>query len=265
MKRKGTSELLRDARPQLARWASSSRGRTILTRVLDPAVGSQLDQPGDDLDPRRTSRRRIGVAIVAVAALATAALLIAPRFLDQLSIGPAGVGAIDVHVKSDLEFFAPMRLAGGAIEEVHNFETVDDGVKASTAVVVAKVVDVKKTRMIHDVHMWGMTIQPVEILSGKLPEQDRDKLTVEFLAGSVDPADSVARMKEDLPKGLAVWFLISKADASYYVLSSSQGLYLQGKDHVVNPIAAPGSGGMVTELESRSRLSEVAETVRALR
>jgi hypothetical protein len=68
-----------------------------------------------------------------------------------------------------------------------------------------------------------------------------------------------------LPKGLAVWFLKSKGDppaAPYYVLSSSQGLYLQGKDHVVCPTALTNPGAMVAELEAKRHLSEVAEAVR---
>jgi hypothetical protein len=292
MKRKGTSELLREGRPQGPRWATSARGRAVLTGILGSAAEAQSDQPNDDANPRRTSRKRIGVAVIAVAALATAALLIAPRLLHQQSFEPADIGTIDVHVKGDAEFYAPMSFKGGAALEVHHFETVKDGAKASTAVVVAQVVDVKKTHKVRDLYTFGITIQVVEVLSGTLPGKDRSRLTVEFLAGSTDPADRIAQMNKNLPKGLAVWFLISNAeegkqlrakqtsqgqpiskeqealmaaDAPYYRLSSSQGLYLQGEDHVINPIAADNSSGMVAELETKAKLSELAEGVRALR
>lgn len=200
---------------------------------------------------------------VAFGALATAAVVAFTQFAGVVETTPAGTrgvagvaGAaaptrpVDRYRAGDLAFYEAFAYPEGAQVEVYT--ALDDMLTQATAVVLAQVTDVRITRVVgptpaEALPYVGVTIRPVEVLSGALPARHSAALTVEFVsvAGAVDELRAMA------PGGYAVWVLRNKAELpagfakgtppvaerDYYRLVSSQGLFVQGETHVVNPLA----------------------------
>lgn len=172
---------------------------------------------------------------------------------------------INSYSEGDAKFFGTFALAGAT--EAEYYEQLEVAVEQATATVLAQVTDIRITRALGSkdegrVEYVGLTLKPVEILSGTLPKQDRESLTVEFV-GSVA---SISALKSQLPEGYGLWLLRNKAEAppgmkidpaavseeDYYRLVSSQGLFIQGPKGVINPLVVdpgPDADPTANELE----------------
>ncbi len=138
--------------------------------------------------------------------------------------------------------------------------------------------------------MIGVTVHVDEVIRGHLNGGEDDDIVVEFLGGSSDPTKGLDQMR--LPDAKSVWFIQSKAegaserrrkveaagqswtdlneqvaraDAPYYRLISSQGLFVQGEQSVVNPLGrdADEDAGMTADGEARKRMSDLISAVRS--
>lgn len=294
-----TSEVrarLRAARPATEQaWAKSDRGRAVRDRLLE-SVGR--DAAVDGGATRGRPRRWAAVSLVVAVSLAVVGLVVGPRLvgaqLDADEDRGVSATALNTYSPDDVAFWKPFGAGGGAASEAERYATLNGAASSATAVVVAEVVEVVKTRVVvgevpsDRLHTIGITIRPLEVLAGALPEGDRDELTVEFLSGSVDPSDRIAELNSNLPDGQAVWFLRSKAEEiakhraylekrgrepsrrelemfeaekPFYRVVSSQGLLLQGEHHVIGPIVW-SDAGMVEQATQYAKLSELVKALR---
>jgi hypothetical protein len=227
-------------------------------------------------------------ALVVVAGTGAAVLMddpsAAPRPAPQA--GPARGYDADVVSRRAAAFYGALGTSGAS--EAEHFPTLRAAASSATAVVVAEVTDVRVTRTLRDgVGFVGVTLRPVDVLNGELPSGD--PVVVEILAGT----DPVTDLRATLPDGFGVWLLRSKApqgsakpgapapaDAGYYRLVSSQGLFVQGASHVVNPVRERPSpeadatarpvppalpDPVAAEAEAFPRLSELIEHLRLMR
>ena len=156
----------------------------------------------------------------------------------------------DEHRPADLAFYEAFSYPEGAQTEVYT--SLGDALSGATAVVLAQVTDVRVTRLVgpspaEALPYVGVTIRPIEVLGGSLPAHHSSALTVEFVSVAGDVDD----LRAKLPGGHAVWVLRNKSELpagvakgaiptderEYYRLVSSQGLFVQGERHVVNPLA----------------------------
>ncbi|MDT0489225.1 hypothetical protein RM717_01735 [Streptomyces griseus] len=243
--------------------------------------------------PARRRPARTGlIAVGALVATTAVALLAGPQLFGQ--DGTAGSEG----QRSASAFFEPVRF-GTSMRETERYDSLKAAAEAASAVVTAEVVDVRTTRVIEGeesdrLYMIGVVIRPVEILNGALDEASRQQLTVEFIGGSEDPAAAVERMKSTLAEGESVWFLRSKAeegkhhleelkqagstpspdvveaiegDRPYYRVVSSQGLFVQEGQEVVNPLVSEDetSNVVVTEGEKYDKVANLADHVRETR
>ncbi|MFD4142914.1 hypothetical protein [Streptomyces sp. NPDC058572] len=259
------TEAIRAARPPAHEdWHATDEGRRILSDVL---AAPRAPRPR----PRHRRTTLVVAATAATAAAVTAALVTGPQLLDRGSSGGRPVASDRPPSKkapspSDAAFFDRLRSTGLA-DEVERYDSLGQAARAASAVVVGEVVGVRPTRRAHGIQMIGVTIRPVEVVAGTLPEGFRKRVTVEFTGSPHEMADGVNGMKLQLPKGRSVWFLRSKAeegerfveerirsgepvtaedrrvlegDRPYYRLVCSQGLFIQGDGHVVNPVIGHG-------------------------
>jgi hypothetical protein len=172
-----------------------------------------------------------------------------------LSEEAASAGS-DQRVAEEASFFATIVPSGTASSDIEHYDDLDVAVKTSSVVVVATVSDVFTTRHIGDereggIDYTGVVLRPSEVLRGSLPDEHAQKIVVEFIA--VTPAED---LKARLPRGDSIWLLRRKGDSpatpqveasssegQYYRVISSQGLFIQGNNHVINPISeSPGPG-----------------------
>lgn len=182
--------------------------------------------------------------------------------LTALLTGCSGPPDPDTYDAAAIDWFGQVNGRAGAASEAEAFTSLEEAATSADAVVIGPVVDVVTTRTVggpeDSVPLTGYVVEPTEVIKGSLPDRDQDKLTVEMLFGPGEAA------KADIPAGQYVWLLRSKAkeheraiaemedagrtplpsdeevaaaDAPYSRLISTQGLYVQGKDHVVNPIS----------------------------
>jgi hypothetical protein len=250
------------------------------------------------------SRRRAAVAAVAaglaVAATTTAVALrssgdpappVAAGAADAtrapVAPSPAQRPAdLDRYAPGDVAFFRPLSAGGGGGSEAERYASLRDAYLSAGVVVVAQVVEVRPTRTFgadgDAVPYAGVVLRPVEVLRGALRHPSAE-LVVEF-------ATDARAVSATVPQGYGIWLLRNKAEAppgrgkgvgpeseaAYYRLVSSQGLFVQGAEHVANPVArrAPAEPGspseglidpVTREGESFRALSALADHLRALR
>jgi hypothetical protein len=158
---------------------------------------------------------------------------------------------LDAHRQTDVAFFSQLRLRSGAIRQPP--ATLDEATQKATAVVLADVASVAPTRMVHDVQMLGVTLRPVEILSGALRTDPQSPVVVEMIgSAAATDAGKLAGLNAALPKGRSVWFLRWQGeppetvkpgaptdgpeDSRLYGLVSIIGVFVQGPDGVMSAL-----------------------------
>ncbi|HEV2890850.1 MAG TPA: hypothetical protein VGX28_10800 [Frankiaceae bacterium] len=159
----------------------------------------------------------------------------APRATDKYRVG-------------DVRFFTAFQYPEAA--EVEVYDTLDAALGSADVVLLGRVTDVRVTRTVgveEPLPMYGVTVQPAEVLRGTLPAAHAAAVTVEFLSSAASPED----LRRGLPNGYSVWVLRRKGslrpgvvpkrplptnERDYYRLVSSQALFVQGESHVVNPL-----------------------------
>ncbi len=166
-------------------------------------------------------------------------------------------GALTQPQPRDLDAFHPRNLRfyrslglGRVAAEVERYGSLQAAKSRASLVVVARVLDAGYTRTIggdagDSIQLLGVVIEPVHVLAGSVPGQYAQAITVEFLSGQT-PA---AFLRDDIPSGYGIWFLRRKGagsedirpqaespESQYYRLVSSQGLFVQGQNSVVNPV-----------------------------
>jgi hypothetical protein len=202
--------------------------------------------------------------------------------------------SIDGFRRADLAFYA--EFAYPEADEAEYYGSLDEALTGATAVVLGQVTGVRVTRLVGEsatdaVPYAGITIRPVEVLRGSLPAEQTDALTVEFVTGGTE----VDRLRTMLPGGHGIWVLRQKGEIrpgvtpkaqlqqnehGYYRLVSSQGLFVQGESHVVNPLehgdgaeiplpgesdhGAPRRDPVIVAAETNASLSDLAAYVRSL-
>lgn len=290
MKAHDIDDALRQARPlEPAGWATSAEGRAVLASVLEAKRSTPTESSGRPMPPRRGQYLRVGSVAAAIVLVAVGTILGLRFMSDQSDTGYE-------YRTADVAFFTRLQF-GGDTREVEHYKTIESGARAASAVVVAEIVDAKHTRTItgeepwDQLHMIGIVIRPVEVLRGNLPPEFSQQLIVEFMT-SVDPKESVADLRATLPEGKSVWFLRSKAEEvkraeqataqsgkelspgdrarfevekAFYRLTSSHGLFIQGPQHVINPVAHPHDTNEGTMLSQGERFAQIGELVAAIR
>jgi hypothetical protein len=209
-----------------------------------------LPSPALEFPTRRAPRALLAGAAAAAVVAAAFGVAVAVRRDEPHPAALTRIADADLDRFSarDAAFFAPFRAASGA-SEAEQFGSLRETFLGAAAVVVARVVDVRATRTVpgdgaETVTYVGVVLRPVEVLRGEL-RTSRSDLVVEF-------AGDVAAVRDSVPSGYGVWFLRNKGDirpgvtpkpgapvldeAAYYRLVSSQGLFVQGSLHVVNPV-----------------------------
>lgn len=169
-------------------------------------------------------------------------------------------------------FYSRLAPSAGASEPLL-YRSIEEMARGSSVVVRARVIDVTAGRVIEEegggkLHMLAVVLQPAEELRGHITETYNGKLTVSFIAGSSALSDSdLAALRKDLPAEDGIWFLSSCADSNteysnqlkeqgrqptdqevesmeacrpfHGLAAASEGLLVQGKDHVEAPFV-PG-------------------------
>jgi len=168
---------------------------------------------------------------------------------SQARVAPGPVN-VDTYRTATVRFFAAFRYPEAT--ELEYYNSLEDAVAGATVVVLGRVRAVAVTRTVgatgaDAVPYIGVTVEPVEVLRGSLPAAHARTLTVEFMGASASTDD----LRASLPDGYAIWVLRNKAtlpagvvakgplptnERDYYRLVSSQGLFVQGESHVVNPL-----------------------------
>ncbi|HEV2890852.1 MAG TPA: hypothetical protein VGX28_10810 [Frankiaceae bacterium] len=175
-------------------------------------------------------------------------------------------------------FFARLAGAPGA-SEAERYGSLRDAYRSAGVVLVAEVTGVRATRSLPEgsrdaVSYVGVVLRPVEVLRGGLREPGAE-VVVEFMGD----AEAV---RASMPTGYGVWLLRNKGDlppgvvpkpgapaldeSAYYRLVSSQGLFVQGATHVVNPVrerATPEAGGTGIDPEATGPRDPVAREAEA--
>lgn len=194
-------------------------------------------------------------------------------------------------------FFGQFALPGA--REVETYASLEQMSTAATAVAIARVRDVVATRTIEAegadrVGMVGLVLEP-RIVKGRVASSSARRLVVEFVGGTESAAAAASRLRRDLPRANALWFLRAKAeevdrtterlraagrrpsardaalmaeDRRYFRLVSSQGFFIQGARRVENPMASaePGEGEPLIDAAARiERLSQLVARVQAAR
>ena len=184
----------------------------------------------------------------------------APSGAAETTAEPAGPAPrLDEHDPRTARFFTSVAY-GASWDEVKVFPDLAAAASAASVVLVAKVMGVAVSRELsfsdgNSVTYTGVTLKPEQVLRGELPPQFTRSLVVEFLS-SPETADA---MKAQLPDGYGVYFLNQKVlpplasrkpgsrsvdESRFFRLASSQGLFVQGEDGLVNPVSPVGTPGI---------------------
>jgi hypothetical protein len=186
----------------------------------------------------------------------------------------AGTDALDVRRSGDLSFYQLFNQDGA--DWVRHYDDLDEGTRASTAVVVARVVDVVVTRFFQGeaaddrFPMIGLVLRPTDVAAGALPPEFGDRLTVEFVGATGSDEEDVAKLKRRLPAQPGLWFLHLKSqglpeERGFFRPISPQGLFVQGNQGVETPLTTDGDGDMAAEGRTFRRLSALVQRVRGVR
>lgn len=206
----------------------------------------------------------------------TAAVAGSPTQVRAMNPAPLD---LDTYLSTDDSFYSFLRLPGAVM--VRPPATLEAGAKSATAVVLATVEDVRKTRDIpadgqYDAAIKvGVVLKITEVLKGKLVPTAPNPV-VEFVM--TDESD-LELWRSTLPKGQAVWFLewlgenrlepgksTSEVDKRLYGLISMQGVLTQGKTSVVSILEesadSPPTGTMAQDALRYTTLSEATSAVK---
>lgn len=193
------------------------------------------------------------------------------------SAGPTasgGTDALDLRRSGDLSFYQLFNQDGA--DWVHLYGDLDEGIRASTVVVVARVVDVVVTRFFQGeaaddrFPMIGLVLRPTDVVAGALPPEFGDRVTVEFVGATGSDEEEVAKLKRRMPAQAGLWFLHLKSqglpeERGFFRPISAQGLFVQGNQGVETPMTTEGDGDMAAEGRTYRRLSALVQRVRGVR
>jgi hypothetical protein len=150
---------------------------------------------------------------------------------------------------------------------------------AATLVVLARVVDVRPTRMVADIHLLGLVLGELDVIKGTARHGGGD-VVIEFPAGHPhDVAATAAELKSHLPQGRAVWFLrwqgekphetkpdrpqSTVGDARCYGLVHPHAVFVQGPSSVIGAFNTEpdtdAAGGVVRDARRFARLSDLVK------
>ncbi len=235
-------------------------------------------------------KKRLGVVVVAATLLLSAGCArepatVAPPAVDA---GANRIAATDLdrHYPEDSKFYGPMAASMEGVLLGRPPADVPAATKESTVVVAARVDQLSAQRIIGDVQTIGVQLTDIEVLSGKLEPSLNGAVTVELTLGEpVNVEKQVDAFRAALPKGYGIWFLrwqgakkpVTKkeanpaedpADSSLYGVVHRQAMFIQGADHVVNPITehsleGRSLPGLQRNAEAFPKLSDLANKVRA--
>ncbi|GAB3279434.1 hypothetical protein GCM10027589_06020 [Actinocorallia lasiicapitis] len=176
---------------------------------------------------------------------------------------------LDVPRPAAIEFFSRYRV-GSAVEEADLHTTITNAVKDSTAVVIAEIAGPGPSRSITGevasdvIPLSSYRLTIVEVLHGELPTPHQKELIIEFMGKGRGP----------YPQGKAIWFLHRKgtatrhlknppppdpAERDRYRVLSSQGLFLQGPDSVIAPLAEQPQADAENQAKSSTPADAAAE------
>jgi hypothetical protein len=165
---------------------------------------------------RRTRTRRVlaaaGAAVTVIALAAGTVVAVGGSPLPRTdaatpaSSQPVPPADIDRYYPRDLEFYR--RFRWDAVSFARTPKDLRAAVEESTAVILARIIDVRPTRRIGDpeIGMAAFVLQPVEVIAGRLRPELAGVVEVEFFGLPEDPA-GLAELRGSLPNGLALWFL----------------------------------------------------------
>jgi hypothetical protein len=188
---------------------------------------------------------------------------------------------LDVYHGSDISFFKPVGFGESALEAEH-YDTVREATQHASAVIIAAVIDVRPGSTTDEtpddmVRRIAIDIHAVEVIKGELEDNTPSTVTLELVAGSsVD--ESIAYMKAHLPEGLSVWFLRHRSAYSEQMkgkslettperafrLISSQGLFVQGRNAVTNPLVATDHGMADQAEDAYPTMSHLVDDIRSV-
>lgn len=235
-------------------------------------------------------KAQLGLAGLAIGVLLTAGCSQNPESVKPNAPGPAaaGVSADDLNAyhPQDAKFYRPMQMKMAGALLVRPPGTVKAATEKATVVVAARVGDIVAQRVISNAQTVGVLLTDVEVLHGQLEPSLAGKVKVElFLGAPANVAEQIDSFRAALPKGYSIWFLrwqgdkqpITKpgadpaedpADPTLYSVVHRHAMFTQGPDSVINAIAEHGSDGralpgLQAEVEKLSKLSELADQVRA--
>lgn len=235
----------------------------------------------------RPAGRRRRVALVS----GLVAALIVTIFVTEQS----EVSALDRWHPGAARFYRELMPHAGDSEMAHH-KTLRQLTMDASAVVIAEPGEVFETRTIvgegtDRLTMVGLRLKTVDLIRGKLDVSYQGSTVVEFVGGSAGSAAALETVRELPPDGAAVWFLRAKQegatereslrkrlgakgstreasvleeDKPFYRLVSSQGLYIQGRQAVENPLLPDDHHDeVVEEAASSERLSSFKQRLQA--
>jgi hypothetical protein len=177
---------------------------------------------------------------------------------------------LDAHRPGDDAFWDTLRLEGAMVVQPPALRTLGT---RSTVTVLARVVDVRRSRVLHGTDVIAVVLQPQRVLAGRL--RAAGPLRVETLSlGPTPTARRVAALRAALPKGLSVWYLRWQGtppattkpgapplqlptDPDLYGLTHPFAVVTQGRSSAATPLAeadAPAVG-FVREVRAQRTLS----------
>ncbi|WP_203706340.1 hypothetical protein [Asanoa iriomotensis] len=173
-----------------------------------------------------------------------------------------GRAALDIHRPGDLGFYESFNMDGTPSTE--RFDNLEEGKQASTAVIIAQVVDIVSISLpAGDATTLGVVLQPTDVVAGALPDESAHRLTVALPAGSTTDEEQLAKLRRRLPAQPGLWFL-RQANDSFHPISP-QGLFVQGNNRVETPLTRKGDGDMASEGRNYRRLSALTNEIRGVR
>lgn len=247
---------------------------------------------------RRFRLATLGSVIVLGAGVAAAA--------GGLAVDPparANLKELSTYHPNDIEFFEDLRsndqaTLGGAREE--SYSTLDEAARSASLVLVARVVSIGPGHTVtgevsSDVASSAyVDLAPVEVLTGEIPEDSQERVTVMF-ASLGEPDAIVERAESSLPDGASVWFLrsgkelwdhfaelkkqqgreltakemgIRASESKVYITISRFGLLTQGRNAVVAPLTVRGNGqsakGMIAQAQNYRQLGSLVQHLRGV-
>jgi hypothetical protein len=159
---------------------------------------------------------------------------------------------LDAHDPADARFFGALQLEGASIVRPPSLAVLEG---RSTVAVLATVVDVRPSRVLHGTGVLAVVLRPQQVISGRL--QAAGDIRVETLSlGPRSPGSQAAGLRAALPRGTFLWFLrwqgaplpATKPGAPAIQGSSDPHLYALSHPYAV---VGQGSRGVVALLAEK--------------